>query len=414
MEDYLKQYGRLLVDLGVALQPGQYLILEADSENTDVVRAVTDAAMKKGAKDVIVFLRDAYADHSRALYGDLEEISAVRDWQKESLDYYLARGAASLLLKSPHPGLMDDVSADANSALFQASNDLRNVIRASSNTLHSKWCIACAPNRDWAKFLYPELAPDEAYEKLFYTLMDICRVSPDSDPVENWKEFLFSYYTYSSFMNRHKFDRLHVYGSNGTDFVIGLHPQAFWVGGIDRTRWNDQRNLGNIPTNEVSTSPDMYRMDGVVYSTKPLIYSGGMIDKFRLTFREGKVVEATAEVGQDLLDKLLNLDEGSRRLGEIAFVEYDCPIAKTRKVFYTTLLDENAACHMALGNGFAICVPGADPAQTETLEQAHLNRSAQHIDFMFGFEGLNADAITANGESYPIFRNGKFTKEMEQ
>lgn len=414
MKDYLKQYGELLVNLGVALQPGEYLILEADSENIDVVRAVTESAMKKGAKDVIVFLRDAYVDRSRALYGDLEEIAAVRDWQKESLDYYLARGASSLLLKSPHPELMNAVSTDANNALFQASNDLRNVIRASSNSRGSKWCIACAPNRDWAQFLYPDEDPEKAYETLFYTLMDICRVSPDTDPVENWKEFLFSYYTYSSFMNRHKFDRLHVYGTNGTDFVIGFHPQAFWVGGSNRETWSDQRNLGNIPTNEVSTSPDKYRMDGIVYSTKPLIYSSGVIDRFCLTFREGKVVDAKAEVGQELLDKLLNLDEGSRRLGEIAFVEYDCPIAKTGKVFYTTLLDENAACHMALGNGFAVCIPGADPSSPESLEQAHLNQSTQHVDFMFGFEGLNADAITADGEAYPIFRNGKFTKEMEQ
>lgn len=414
MKEYLKLYGELLVNYGVALHPGEYLILEADSENLDVVRAVTETAMKKGAKDVIVFLRDAYVDRSRALYGDLEEIAAVRDWQKESLDYYLARGASSLLLKSPHPELMNAVSTDANNALFQASNDLRNVIRASANSRGSKWCIACAPNRDWAQFLYPDEEPEKAYETLFYTLMDICRVSPGTDPIENWKEFLFSYYTYSSFMNRHKFDRLHVYGTNGTDFVIGFHPQAFWVGGSNRETWSDKSTLGNIPTNEVSTSPDKYRMDGIVYSTKPLIYSGGVIDRFCLTFREGKVVDAKAEVGQELLDKLLNLDEGSRRLGEIAFVECDCPIAKTGKVFYTTLLDENAACHMALGNGFAVCIPEADPSSPESLEQAHLNQSAQHVDFMFGFEGLNADAITADGEAYPIFRNGKFTKEMEQ
>lgn len=413
MKEYLKKYGELLVNLGVALQPGEYLILEADSENVDVVRAVSEAAMKRGAKDVIVFLRDAYVDKYRAQYGNPDEISAVRDWQKESLDFYLAQGAVSLLLKSPHPGLMDGISAEANNALFQASNNLRNVIRRSSASRGSKWCIACAPNHDWAEFLYPELEPEKAFEKLTLTLMDICRVTPGTDPVQNWKDFLFSYYTYSSFMNRHKFDRLHVYGSNGTDFVIGLHPKAFWVGGTNKEKWSDERNLGNIPTNEVSTSPDKYRMDGIVYSTKPLIYSGGVIDRFSLTFRDGQVIEAKAEVGQELLDKLLALDPGSRRLGEIAFVEYDCPIAKTGKVFYTTLLDENAACHMALGSGFAVCIPGTDPTSPEALEAAHLNQSAQHVDFMFGFDGLNADGITCDGESYPIFRGGKFTKEME-
>ena len=407
---YLKQYARLLVELGVALQPGEYLILEADAENIDVVRAVTQTAMERGAKDVAVFLRDEYVDQYRALYGETEEISAVRDWQKESLSYYLERGAVSLLLKSPHPELMKEVPAEKTEALFQSSNNLRNVIRSSWTQRGTRWCIACAPNRDWAKCLYPQETPEKAYEKLFYTLMEICRVDLEHDPVENWKEFLFSYYEYSSFMNAHKFDHLHFYGNNGTDFTVGFHPNAFWVGGSDRSSWNAKKNLGNIPTNEVSTSPDKYRMDGIVYSTRPLLYGGGVIDKFYLIFEQGKVVDARAQVGQELLDKLLDTDEGSRRLGEIAFVEYDSPVARCGKVFYTTLLDENASCHMALGNGFAVCIPGLDGMDKEACEAAHLNHSVQHVDFMFGFEGLNADGYTKDGKMYSVFKNGKFIR----
>lgn len=408
MKEYIQKYAELLVELGVALQKGEYLILEADSENYGLVRAITEAAMKRGAKDVIVFLRDAYADKYRASYGAYEEVAKAASWQKEALSCYLEQGAVSLLLKSPHPALMEDVSPKGADALFQSSNELRNVIRRSWNTRGTRWCIACAPNQDWAEFLYPEEPPKDAYRKLWETLLRICRVDLTTDPVENWKEFLFSYYKYSSFMNEHKFDHIHFYGNNGTDFQIGLHPLAYWVGGSDEKSWNRLSNLGNIPTNEVSTSPDKYRMDGTVCSTRPLIYGGGVIDRFRLEFKEGRVVSAKAEVGQELLDQLLNVDEGSRRLGEIAFVECDSPIALTGMVFYTTLLDENASCHMALGNGFAVCIPGADPSDPESLEEAHLNQSKQHVDFMFGFDGLNADGFTADGRQYPIFCNGKF------
>lgn len=412
--EYLKQYAHLLVELGVALQPGEYLILEAEPENIELVRVITQTAMEKGAKDVLVFLRDEAVDKYRALYGEIQEISAVREWQKESLSYYLERGGVSLLLKSPHPDMMKDVPAQKTEALFQNSNNLRNVIRSSWTLRDTRWCIACAPNLDWAKCVYPQDAPEKAYEKLFYTLMEICRVDLERDPVENWKEFLFSYYEHSSFMNRHKFDRLHFYGNNGTDFTVGFHADAFWVGGSDRASWNEKKNLGNIPTNEVSTSPDKYRMDGTVYSTRPLLYGGGIIDSFYLVFKQGKVIEAHAEVGQELLDKLLDTDEGSRRLGEIAFVEYDSPVARCNKVFYTTLLDENASCHMALGNGFSVCIPGLDGTDPAACEAAHLNSSVQHIDFMFGFEGLNADGYTRDGKKYSVFRNGKFAWREEE
>jgi len=411
LERYERKYAELLVRLGVAVQKGEYLLLEADAENYELARYITEAAFERGARDVIVFLRDAGVDHIRSMQGSYEEISSVAPWQKEGLSHYLEQGAVSLLLKSPHPSYFAEATPEAGQALQTFANDLRNVIRQYSATKGLRWCIACAPNRDWADFLFPEQKGEAAYEALWKLLMDICRVDETSDPVENWLDFLDVYGKHAGFLNRHHFDRIHFYNGSGTDFVVGFHPRAFWAGGFDRANYTPTTILANIPTNEIDTSPDKYRMDGVVCSSLPLVYAGQKIDGMRLTFRGGRVVEAVAREGQEALDRLLAVDEGSRYLGEVAFVENDLPLARCGKVFYVTLLDENAACHMALGNGFTYCVPGLEGADAQACEEKHLNVSKQHVDFMFGTADLNADGYDQEGNKIPIFRAGKFVPE---
>ena len=407
-EEMMRKYADLLVRLGVALQKDQYLILECDAECYELARHIVHTAMERGAKDVIVHFRDAYTDKYRAQFGQAEEIKRVLPWQRQSLEYYLERGACSLALKSPYPRLLNDISAQAGEALQVFQNDLRNVIRSHWGISGTVWCIACAPNPDWAQAVYPELDRQTAYDALWNTLMDLCMVDEKSDPVENWIEFSHRYAKYSRTLNEIGVDRLHFSSANGTDFVVGFNPKAHWVGGKDKSERTPRDNAGNIPSNEVATSPDKYRLDGIVHSSRPLVYGGQIIDRFWLRFEQGRVTEYFAETGMDLLTALLNTDEGSRRIGEVAFVECDMPLAKTGRVFYNTLLDENAACHMALGNGYAVCIPGLSMTDKDAWAGENLNASAQHIDFMFGTDDMNVDAYTRSGKVVPVFRSGKF------
>lgn len=407
-QEMIDKYAYLLVDLGVALQQDEYMILEADAESYELVRAVTKRAMEKGARDVIVFIRDAYADKYRAMHAGKDEVGTVRPWQEESLDYYLKQGACSLLLTSTRPFLMDDVEPDSAKALGNFTNNLRNVIRGHWGTTGTRWCIACAPNTDWAQALYPDLDAEAALDQWWQTLMDICMVNADSDPVENWITFSDGYAGHAEKLNTLDIDYIRFTNGTGTDLKVGFNPKCYWVGGRKRADRKPTDNMGNIPSNEVATSPDMYRVDGTVHSARPLVYSGAVIDEFMLTFENGKVVKAEAKKGQEMLEALLDTDEGSRRIGEVAFVERDMPLAKSGMVFYNTLLDENASCHIALGKGYAICIPGLSMTEYDDWEGEQLNFSVQHIDFMFGTDDMCATAYTRDGQAVEIFRQGKF------
>lgn len=404
----LEKYAQLLVRLGVALQPGETLILELDAEQYEFSRVITYVAMQQGAKDVIVFYRDPYVDKIRAKCGDREVVRQVLPWMKESFNVYLDKGACSLKLSSPRPHLYEDVGVPVAKTLQDFTNELRNTIRSHWGSHGTRWCIACVPNIDWAKALFPDMEPQMAYDRLWEVLMQLCMIREDNDPIEDWLTFQDKACGFSTWLNEHKPDRIRFINGVGTDITIGFKPQAFWVGGVKRAGRKATENIPNIPTNEVASSPDKYRVDGVVYSTRPLVYGGKVIDDFSLTFEKGKVIHHEARVGYDLLTTLLDTDEGSRRIGEVAFVERDVPIAKTGMVFYNTLLDENAACHLALGNGYALCLPGISWTDKDEWEREHLNTSCQHVDFMFGSEDMQAYAITAEGQEIQIFRDGKF------
>ena len=403
-EKLIQKYAEVLVQLGVALQPGETLILELEAEQYELSRAITDAALKHGAKDVMVFYRDPYVYKSRAKYGDQKTVETVLPWMLDSLNVYLDEGACSLKLSSPRPYFYEDVDDSVAKTIQKFTNDLRNTIRSHWGTHGTRWCIACVPNQDWAKVLFPDMEPQKALDRLWDVLMELCMVRKDNDPVRDWMAFQKKGRDYASWLNTHKPVKLHFFNSTGTDF----NPKAYWVGGMAQNGDGSIDYIPNLPTNEIASSPDKYTVNGTVHSTRPLLYGGKIIDRFKLTFENGKVVHHEAEVGHDLLTALLDTDEGSRRIGEIAFVECDVPIAKTGMIFYNTLLDENAACHMALGNGYALCIPGISWTDPMEWEKEHLNTSCQHIDFMFGSEDMQAIATTRDGREIQIFKDGKF------
>lgn len=398
MSNRFEKYAQLLIDSGVALQKDEILIIEAPVETAEFVHQLAETAYSRGAKDVIIHYNDPYFDRIRLQYTDKELIEEVADWEKESLSHYLKQGAVSILIESAYPYLFAE-SDQAKSAARQTHiNDKRNVIRASIASSHTKWLIASYPNTLWAKTLYPELGEEEAFDALCNLLFDICRISENEDPNVTWKQ-----HVEETGVNGNKLDALEpvklIFRNGiGTNLEIGLLPDShFGRGGMKMPY------CPNIPTEEVCTTPDKYAVNGTVVASKPLVVGGAVIENFGFTFKDGKVVDYFAEKGKTVLESLLNSDEGSKYLGEVALVGYHTPISLSNKIFYTTLLDENASCHLALGKGFG--VNSTDPAD---WDKARKNFSKIHIDFMFGTADMDIVAIDKEGNTHQVFKNGDF------
>ena len=270
----LKKYAEVLVTLGVALQPGETLILELEAEQYALSRAITESALRHGAKDVMVFYRDPYVDKCRALLGDQKTVETVLPWMLDSLNVYLDAGACSLKLSSPRPYFYEDVEDSVAKTLQKFTNDLRNTIRSHWGTHGTRWCIACVPNEDWAKVLFPDIEPKAALDRLWEVLMDLCMVREDNDPVQDWKDFSCRCRDNATWLNENKPAQIHFFNSTGTDFTVGFNPKAYWVGGMAQNQDGSVDYIPNLPTNEVASSPDKYTLNGTVHSTRPLLYGG--------------------------------------------------------------------------------------------------------------------------------------------
>lgn len=401
----LNKYARLLVELGVNVKRGEYLIVEAPVDSYALVREVTKIAFEKGAKDVIVFYVDSYVDKERCLAVSNEMISEVKSWQKDSRVKYLKEGASSLLIKGTYPYLFNEVSPKASASLQTFINDLRNNIRHYIAKDGIKWCIASYPNQLWADTLFPN--DENAFNKLLEIMYDICRVTYDNNPIEDWKKHFYKLGEYSTYLNKIKLDRLHFKNSLGTDLEIGLHQNHSWSGGMQKDEEFD--NVCNIPTEEIATCPDKYRVNGVVYASRPLELGGMIIEDFAFTFKDGAVVDVSAPKNVELLKDIVNKDSNSKYLGEVALVEVKTPISQSGLLFYNTLYDENASCHLALGKGF----PGllnVNPMDINEWDKVNLNHSSIHVDFMFGTNDMDIIGYDIDGKEYQIFKNGNFVE----
>ncbi|MFV0254670.1 MAG: aminopeptidase [Erysipelotrichaceae bacterium] len=406
----ISKYADLLINLGVRLQKDQYLIIEGSVDCADLIRELTISAFKAKAKDVIVFYTDPYVDKERISNLSVADISTVVAWQKESREYYLSKGAATILIKSAYPYLYENVAEEKTSALLAFTNELRNTIRESIASRGTHWNICSYPNKHWAKVLYSDLPEQEAYNKMLDLMMSICRVDFTNDTFADWQDHFKNLGKYRSYLNSIDIDYLHFKNSLKTDLKVGLHPDSFFSGGIN----NDEEIsfIANIPTEEIFSAPDKYRVDGVVYATKPLELGGAIVEDFYLKFEKGKVVEVVAEKNAEVLKNMINTDEGSCYLGEVALVENKSPISSSDKLFYNTLYDENASCHLALGKAYAL-VKGAKASDTSNWDDFNLNVSKIHVDFMFGSADLEVVAYDRKGKAYPIFKDGNFSEDIK-
>ena len=270
------------------------------------------------------------------------------------------------------------------------------------------WCVVSMPTKAWAMKVFPELSVDEAIGALWQAILESVRADAD-DPTLAWEAHKKALRARMAFLNRHNFRRLRYQNSLGTDLVVGLPEGHQWLGGAEKTKAGVEF-IANIPTEEVFTLPHKNEVNGVVYSSKPLNYQGNLIDRFSLVFKEGKVTDCSAVIGQEVLKNLIATDDGASRLGEVALVPFDSPISNSNILFYNTLFDENASCHLAFGKAYPVCLAGGEEMDRAALEAAGVNDSLVHVDFMIGTSDLTIDGQTADGQWIPVFRNGNFVE----
>jgi len=405
-KELIEKYAYLLVRVGLDVQPGQKMVIECPVEAYDFARLVTEVAYKEKAGEVVVHYTDAYLAKTHALNRKEEEVARVEEWEKMSLSRYLDEGACSLLLRSNNPHLMDDLDDARAHAIQTHNNDKRNIIRAKIASAGIQWCIATVPTLAWAKTVMPNEPEETVLEKMWDQLLKLCYIDEENDPVEVWKNKRIEKGLLQEKLSALNLDRIHMTSSNGTDIEFGFHEDCSFGGRYvektDRPNYN-----ANIPTEEICTTPDKWRTNGKVVSTRPLVIGGKIIDEFEVTFKDGRAIDCKAKVGEELLRSTIETDEGSHYLGEVAFVPYHSPISLSGYVYYDTLIDENASCHIALGRGFPHSVK-ASPVDKSTWEEKHCNDSIIHIDFMVGAPDTSIIGYTRDNKEVVIFKDGDF------
>lgn len=401
----LEKYASLLVEVGLNVQKDQRVSINASVDALPLVRLVTEKAYGKGAKDVKVNLKDDKLTQLHAKNKSLEEFSSVPEWVIDERMYYSDEKAAFLSLTSSTPELLKDVDPEKLQAMqISAGKAFKEYSNRIQSDYHS-WCVAGYPSAEWARLVFPDKSDEEAVDALLDLIFYTMRIDHEN-PVQAWKELDESLHKKVDILNERHFHALR-YEAPGTDFTMELPEKHLWAGASSEDS-NGVRFMANMPTEEVFTAPEKTGVNGYVSNTKPLSYGGNIIDGFKLTFKDGQVVDYIAEKGEDVLKSLLNTDEGAKYLGEVALVPDDSPISNTETLFFNTLFDENASCHIALGSAYGFSVNGGKDMSREELSEAGLNDSITHVDFMIGGPELNIYGIDSDGKETQIFENGNW------
>lgn len=406
-ENVLRKYAKLGVVMGVNVQPGQTIVINTSVDAKEVVRYAVEEAYKKGAAKVIVNYSDPYVERMHYENQSVETLCDIPSYVVDAKVKPLQEGACVLHLVSEIPGILGGIEADKISKAMVARQQAMKEASALTMSNKARWSILGVPNAAWAKKVFPALEEKAAVEKLWEAVLATARVSEDNDPIAVWKEHNASLRKRQELLNEYNFKELHFQNKEGTDLHIELVKDHIWCGGSEEAMDGIEFNA-NMPTEEIFTMPYKYGVNGKVVTTKPLNYNGALINRFSLTFKDGKVVEYEAENELDTLRSLVEFDEGSAYIGEVALVPYASPISQSGILFFNTLYDENASCHLALGRAYPINVKGGTEMSQEQLDKVGSNNSMTHVDFMFGSEDMKITGITFDGKEVPVFENGNF------
>ena len=410
MKELQEKYAETLLKSCLKMDKNQPLLISYNVERSDFVRILTKIAYKIGVKDIYYDIQDPYLKHEALKNLNIEECKKIGFWNKEIWNEYAKKDAAFLMLASETPGLMKDIDSKKQAELTKYSYETRKEFDALRDKCHLAWCIAAVPTEAWAKELYKD--SDTPIEDLWNKIFDLCSIKEDN-PMDIWNKKINKLTKRAEKLNSYQFKTLKYKSSNGTDFQIGLPNNHLWASGrclLD----TGKEILVNFPTEEVFTSPDRLTAKGTVFSSKPLSYQDSIINEFSIRFEKGKAVEAHAKEGEEKLINMINICKNADYLGEVALVPYDSPISNTNQIFLETLFDENASCHIALGDSFPECIEnGSNMDKKHLLEEYHLNDCKSHVDFMVGTKDMNIIGITKDNKEIEILKNGNFTKEFE-
>lgn len=401
----LENYAELVVKVGVNVQQGQTVVVMAPITAAPLVRLIASEAYKVGAKNVHVEYNDEELSRIKYKQAPEEAFSEYPMWRAKAWEEFVENGAAFITIYSPNPDLLNDVDAKRVATASKTASTALSGYRGSLMNHTNAWSLVSYATPEWAAKVFPNLSQEEAVQKLWERIVDATRIGL-SDPVQAWKAHNAKLLQMVELLNGKRYKQLQ-YEAPDTNLTIDLPDGHIWLGGSKANAKGVYFNP-NMPTEEVFTMPNKDGVNGTVRSTKPLNYNGQVINGFSLTFKDGKVVDHSAEQGYEALTNLLNTDEGARHLGEVALVPHDSPISNSNVTFFNTLYDENASCHLALGQAYPVNIQGGTKMSPEELLAHGANRSLTHEDFMIGSADMNIDGVTQDGTREPIFRNGNW------
>lgn len=405
-KENLAKYAKLLVSTGINVQPGHTVQLTIAVDQAELARLIVKEAYALGAAEVLVNWSDDVIARERLVNVDVERLEQVHPQRVTEMNYLLEHKSSRLVVLSDDPGAYDGVDPEKLSRSARAISQALNPMRQASQANKISWTLGAASGLEWAKKVFPNATSDEeAVDLLWDQIFKTCRIY-EEDPIKAWEEHEARLVAKAKVLNDEQFVKLH-YTAPGTDLVLGMPKNHLWeaAGSINA---QGEKFIANMPTEEVFTAPDYRVADGYVTSTKPLSYNGNIIEGIKVTFKDGEIVDVTAEKGDEVMKKLVFDNAGARGLGEVALVPDKSPISQSGVTFFNTLFDENASNHLAIGQAYAFSIEGGTEMSQEKLKEAGLNRSDVHVDFMIGSNKMNIDGIREDGTRVPIFRDGEW------
>lgn len=398
-----EKYIELLLRRCTDLKHSKILFIHYNIEIQDFVKKISKRAKELGIEEIYLEQEDPYYTHNLLKINTIDDIKESTYFDDSIWDTYAAKKSSFLILETEYPGLMDDIEPEKIALSSRRRRESRPLYRKLVENCELSWCIAAYPGELWAKNIFKD--DFNSYDKLLKAIYKICMIDQEN-PIDSWKQYLMKTKKIIQYLNSLSLSKLHYSNSLGTNLDIYL-PKGYLFSSAE-----DREVIVNMPSYEVFASPVYHQTEGIVYSSKPLIYNGALIDDFWLKFEDGKVIDFDAKVGKEILKEIVHTDANSCYLGECAFVEYDSPISNLDVVFGTTLIDENASCHLALGAGFPECIQDGFHLTEEQLLEHGINTSKNHVDFMVGTADLSIIGTTKDGVEIPIFTNGNFDIQL--
>lgn len=402
-EEKLQKYAELIVKVGVNVQPGQEVVLYINVDQQHLAHLIVKEAYKAGAGKVMIKWSDTFAQREFLEHASDEFLENVPEFAKEEAQYIADHRCCRISVMSEDPGAFGGIDQKRVAAYQSANGKALMPVRQATQNNDLSWTVVAAASPAWAERVFPDLKGEAAVDRLWEEIFKTTRIDRE-DPIQAWKDHDAKLHEKEDWLNKEQFSALH-YTSPRTDLTIGLPENHVWEGGGSKNAAGIEF-MANMPTEECFTAPDNRRIDGYVTSTKPLSYAGNILENMKFTFKDGKVVEATAEKGQAVLDHLLETDDGVRSLGEVSLVPDPSPISQSGITFFNTLFDENASDHLALGAAYPFNVQGGTKMSEDQLKAKGINFSQAHVDFMVGSADMNIDGIKKDGTIVPVFRNG--------